>query len=96
MLPQVCEDSAKALDLVRRESGLNLVIIDNTLVSGNAMELAESIRHLRPKDELPIVLFNADRTDNILFDYTSDVVSAVIPKNVDRSKVLDILIGYSL
>ena len=93
MLPQVCEDSAKALDLVRRESGLNLVIIDSTLVSGNAMELAESIRHLRPKDELPIVLFNADRTDNILFDYTSDVVSAVIPKNVDRSKVLDILIG---
>jgi CheY-like chemotaxis protein/HPt (histidine-containing phosphotransfer) domain-containing protein len=33
------------------------------------------------------------KTDDIFFDYTSDVVSAVIPKNVDRSKVLDILIS---
>lgn len=93
MIPQVCEEPGMALDLLRRDDRFNLVIIDSQLVGGNAAELAESIRHIRSKDDLPIVLFNADRTDNIVFDYTSEVVSAVIPKNVDRSKVLDILIG---
>ncbi|MFM7725633.1 MAG: response regulator, partial [Flavobacteriales bacterium] len=45
------------------------------------------------KDKMPVVLFNAEQTGQMVFNYTNDVISAVIPRNVDRSKVLDILIG---
>ena len=57
------------------------------------MLFRSAVRSKAPKDKLPIVLFNVDQSGELTFNYTSDVVSAVIPKHVDRSKVLDILIG---
>ncbi len=93
MVPRSIDDAGKALELVRTNSELNLVLIDAQMISAKALNLAEQIRQIRRKGELPIVLFNADESDNVVFDYSGEIVSAVIPKNVDRSKVLDILIG---
>ena len=93
MLPTATDDANKAMQWIRGNEHFDLVAIDAQMISAKATEVAAEIRKLKGKDELPIVLFNADRTDNILFDYTDKAVSAVIPKNVDRSKMLDILIG---
>ncbi len=93
MIPQISSDTVHASDSVRQRSDFNLVMIDAQLISTNSLQLAKEIRGIRSKDDLPIVIFNAVKTEDIFFDYTSDVVSAVIPKNVDRSKVLDILIS---
>jgi PAS domain S-box-containing protein len=93
MIPQVADNVKHALDLITQRSDFNLVLIDAQLIVDKPLHLADEMRSIRPKEILPIVLFNAMRTDDIFFDYTSDVVSAVIPKNVDRSKVLDILIS---
>ncbi len=93
MVPRSVDDAGKALELVRTNAELNLVLIDAQMISAKALNLAEQIRQIRRKGELPIVLFNADESDNVVFDYSGEIVSAVIPKNVDRSKVLDILIG---
>jgi PAS domain S-box-containing protein len=93
MIPQIADDVMKAVDLVKQRLDFNLVLIDAQTITDMPMHLAEEIRNIRSKESLPIVLFNAIKTDDIFFDYTSDVISAVIPKNVDRSKVLDILIS---
>ncbi len=93
MIPQIANDVKQALELVKQRKDFNLVLIDAQIITDKPLHLAEEIRAIRSKENLPIVLFNAVKTDDIFFDYTSDVVSAVIPKNVDRSKVLDILIG---
>jgi CheY-like chemotaxis protein/HPt (histidine-containing phosphotransfer) domain-containing protein/anti-sigma regulatory factor (Ser/Thr protein kinase) len=93
MIPQISSDSARAADTINQRNDFNLVLIDTQLISTNAIDLAGKIRNIRSKDELPIVFFNAVKTDDIFFDYTNEIVSAVIPKNVDRSKVLDILIS---
>lgn len=93
MIPRTTDSAEQAEELIRREDAFNLVLIDAQLISANPMMVAESLRNVRPKEALPIVLFNADQSPEVMFNYTSEVVSAVIPKNVDRSKVLDILIG---
>jgi PAS domain S-box-containing protein len=93
MIPIATDDSQKAIGWIRNEEHFDLVAIDSQMIKVKAVEIAGEIRKLKEKAELPIVLFNADRTESILFDYTDAVVSAVIPKNVDRSKMLDILIG---
>ncbi len=93
MIPQIADDVMKAVDIVKQRTDFNLVLIDAQTITDMPMHLAEEIRNIRSKESLPIVLFNAVKTDDIFFDYTSDVISAVIPKNVDRSKVLDILIS---
>ena len=93
MVPRSVDEAGKALEMVRTGDELNLVLIDAQMISAKALNLAEQIRQIRRKGELPIVLFNADESDNVVFDYSGEIVSAVIPKNVDRSKVLDILIG---
>ncbi len=93
MIPQVSDDPPHAMDVIRQRNDYNLVLIDAQLNSIKSTLLAQEIRHIRQKEELPIVMFNAAKTDEMFFDYTSEVVSAVIPKNIDRSKVLDILIS---
>ncbi len=93
MIPYATDDVAKAMDYLRKEEKVDLVAIDAQMISAKAKEVANRVRELREKEELPIVLFNADTSESILFEYTDNVVSAVIPKNVDRSKILDILIG---
>ena len=93
MIPNVADTVHAGLDALHEVKEYNLVLIDSQLISSKALNVAEEVRAIRGKNSLPIVLFNADRTDEMFFDYTNDVVSAVIPKNVDRSKVLDILIG---
>lgn len=93
MIPQVADDVRRSVEVIRERKDYNLVLIDAQLISDKPLHIAEEIRNIRAKDELPIVLFNAIKSDDIFFDYTSDVISAIIPKNVDRSKVLDILIS---
>lgn len=93
MSPKVSNSAGEALNLIRQGEEYNLVLIDARLTSANPRELAKEIRSLREKQELPIVVFNADKADEVMFDYTSEIISAIIPENVDRSKVLDILIG---
>ena len=93
MIPQIADTTEKAVEIIKQRKDFNLILIDAQLLTENPLQLAEEIRNIRSKEELPIVLFNTLKTDDIFFDYTSDIISAVIPKNVDRSKVLDILIS---
>lgn len=93
MIPQIAGDVKKAVEIIKQRKDFNLILIDSQIITDKPMKLAEEIRSIRSSDELPIVLFNAVKTDDIFFDYTSDIISAIIPKNVDRSKVLDILIS---
>ncbi len=93
MIPQIADTTEKAVEIIKQRKDFNLILIDAQLVTENPIQLAQEVRNIRTKEELPIVLFNTVKTDDIFFDYTSDVISAVIPKNVDRSKVLDILIS---
>ncbi|MCC7232414.1 MAG: response regulator [Bacteroidia bacterium] len=93
MAPEICLSGDQAVEFIKSHQDYHLVLVDSQMISVKASQVAQRIRNLRGKDQLPIVLFNADQASDIFFDYTSDVVSAVIPKNVDRSKVLDILIG---
>src|SRR5207237_3855959 len=86
MITVQVEDGNKAVELIRSEA-IDLVAIDAQMKS-SATEIAAKIRKIKIKRELPIILFNADQTENILFEYTDQTVSAVIPKNVDRSKIL--------
>ena len=93
MVPRIEYGVLAGLDLLRARSEYNLILIDAQMTSTAPMEVAERIRELKSHEDLPIVLFNANQGDEVMYDYTSNLVSAVIPKNVDRSKVLDILIG---
>ena len=93
MIPQVAETVSGSVDAIRERKDYNLVMIDAQLIAEKPLVLAQEIRTFRSKDELPVVIFNALKIDDVFFDYTSELVSAVIPKNVDRSKVLDILIS---
>lgn len=93
MVPQICLQPETADNLLRGDQRFNLVLIDSQLLSMNPLLVAEAIRSYKTKDQLPIVLFNAEQGTELLVSYSSDVISAIIPKNVDRSKVLDILIG---
>ncbi len=93
MIPNVAVSIEEGLSALRNVNDYNLVLIDSQLISAKVTSVAQQVRSIKSKNTLPIVLFNADKTDEVLFDYTNEVVSAIIPKNVDRSKVLDILIG---
>lgn len=93
MVPQVCLDPATADAVISGDQAYNLVLIDAKIVTVNPILVAEAIRTHKTKDQLPIVLFNAEQSGDLMISYTSDVISAIIPKNVDRSKVLDILIS---
>jgi PAS domain S-box-containing protein len=93
LVPIVANDVSEGLKLVHEKSDYNIVLIDAQLITAKALVVAQEVRTIRNKETLPVVLFNVDKADEVFFDYTNEVVSAVIPKNVDRSKVLDILIG---
>ncbi|MBL0102968.1 MAG: response regulator [Bacteroidetes bacterium] len=93
MIPKIADDSKAAIEELKNRRDINLILIDAQMISAKASVLAREIRTLRSKDDLPIVLFNADKADDIFFDYTNEIISAVIPSNESRSKVLDILIG---
>jgi PAS domain S-box-containing protein len=93
MIPRTISDPAHTEEILKGKENFQIVLLDAQLVSVNPLLVAESVRSFRSKDELPIVLFNADKTGDWMMSYSSEVLSAVIPKNVDRSKVLDILIG---
>ncbi|MBP6658199.1 MAG: response regulator [Bacteroidia bacterium] len=93
LIPIVANDVSEGLKLVSEKSDYNIVLIDAQLITAKALVVAQEVRTIRNKETLPVVMFNVDKADEIFFDYTNEVVSAVIPKNVDRSKVLDILIG---
>jgi PAS domain S-box-containing protein len=93
MIPRIEYGIQAGLDLIREHPEYSLVLIDAQMTSTKPLEIAGQLRRIRSQDELPIILFNADKGNEIFYDYTGELVSAVIPGNVDRSKVLDILIG---
>jgi len=93
MVPRIEHGVLSSLEMLRSKSEYNLVLIDAQMTSSDPLDLAKRIRELKSQDDLPIVFFNANEESEVLYDYSGEVVSAVIPKNVDRSKVLDILIG---
>ncbi len=93
LMPVLAKDVESGLKLIREKGDYNIVLIDAQLISAKALVVAQEVRTIKNKEILPIVMFNVDKADEIFFDYTNEVVSAVIPKNVDRSKVLDILIS---
>jgi PAS domain S-box-containing protein len=82
----------QAMAWIRMKERFNLVAVDAQMISARAADVARRIRTLVSKEELPIILFNSVE-DEITVEFTDQVLSAVIPKNVDRSKLLDILIG---
>ena len=82
----------QAITWIRMKEPFDLVAVDAQMISARAQEVARKIRTLVSKHELPIVLFNANEED-ITVEFTDQVLSGVIPKNVDRSKLLDMLIG---
>jgi PAS domain S-box-containing protein len=93
MIPQIATDVSSAIQNISSRKEYNMVMIDSQLTSASAGELAKEIRDIRSSEELPIVMFNAEESDEVFVDYTNEIIAAVIPKNIDRSKVLDILIG---
>jgi len=93
MVPTAADDPVKAINWIKNNEHFDLVAIDAQMLNTKVMDVAAEIRKLKTKDELPIVLFNAEESEGILFEYTGKTISAIIPKNVDRSKILDILIG---
>ncbi len=82
----------QAITWIRMKEEFDLVAVDAQMISARAGDVAKKIRALVSKDELPIVLFNAN-DDDITVEFTDNVLSGIIPKNVDRSKLLDMLIG---
>jgi len=93
LIPIVANDVQSGLKLLREKGDYNIVLIDAQLITSKALVVAQEVRTIKNKEILPIVMYNVDKADEIFFDYTNEVVSAVIPMNVDRSKVLDILIS---
>ena len=86
------DSTEQAMAWIRMKEKFNLVAVDAQMISARAAEVSRRIRSLVTKEELPIILFNADESE-ITVEFTDAVLSAIIPKNVDRSKLLDILIG---
>jgi CheY-like chemotaxis protein/HPt (histidine-containing phosphotransfer) domain-containing protein len=93
MFARATDNPAEALQWMRDGEKFNLAIIDAQMLTLKAHTVAERLRALKSKDELPVVLFNANQTESILYEYTDKIISAIIPQNVDRSKILDILIS---
>jgi CheY-like chemotaxis protein/HPt (histidine-containing phosphotransfer) domain-containing protein len=90
----VCTDRAEEMvRLLKGNQSFQVLAIDARMKSAQPEMLAQQARTLRPEAELSIVLFNADEKDKLRFDYTNEVVSAVIPAELDRSKILNILLG---
>ncbi|CAN5488538.1 hypothetical protein BH11BAC1_BH11BAC1_24260 [soil metagenome] len=82
----------QAMTWIRMKEEFDIVAVDAQMITARAGEVARKIRSLVTKEELPIILFNAN-DEEITVEFTDQVLSAVIPKNVDRSKLLDMLIG---
>ncbi|MBK5284673.1 MAG: response regulator [Bacteroidia bacterium] len=93
MHPQVTDSYREALNWIRNNEHFDLIAIDAKIQEVNFRELVTQIRMLFPPAQLPIVIFNASGEDEIYFNYSDKNISAVIPQNIDRSKLLDILIS---
>jgi len=90
----VCTDrSDEMLRLLSGNQAFQVLAIDARMKSAPPEKLARQARALHPEAELSIVLFNADEKETLRFDYTNEVISAVIPAELDRSKILNILLG---
>jgi PAS domain S-box-containing protein len=86
-------DSKVALQWIKEGRKFNLAAIDAQLITSHAMVVASQMRNHIAKEELPIILFNVVDSSEITVEFTDKVISALIPKNIDRSKLLDILIS---
>ncbi len=93
MTPQIVSDPTRVDEALSGGEAFTLALIDAQLMTMNPLLVAESIRSHRNKNQLPIVLFNSDQAGRWIMNYTHEVISAVLPKDVDRSKVLDVLLG---
>ncbi|REJ81310.1 MAG: PAS domain S-box protein [Bacteroidetes bacterium] len=93
MNPHIASSAKEAMSRINSEVTFQLVMIDAQILSRSPFDLAIEIRDSYSEEKVPLVLFNAESEEQIGYDYTSRLFAAVIPKNLDRSKVLDILIS---
>jgi signal transduction histidine kinase/CheY-like chemotaxis protein/HPt (histidine-containing phosphotransfer) domain-containing protein len=84
-------ESKIAIEWIKSGEYFNLIALDAQLISTSSMIVASQIRNIIPKEELPIILFNVIDND-ITYEFTDKIISALIPKDIDRSKLLDVLI----
>jgi CheY-like chemotaxis protein/HPt (histidine-containing phosphotransfer) domain-containing protein len=92
MHPQVTDSFSEALNWLRNNEHFDLIAIDAKIAQISFMELVARIRTLFSPSQLPIIIFNASG-DDIYFNYSDKTISAIIPQNIDRSRLLDILIS---
>ena len=92
MHPQVTDSFSEALNWLRNNEHFDLIAVDAKIAQINFMELVARIRTLFTPAQLPVIVFNASG-DDIYFNYSDKAISAIIPKNIDRSRLLDILIS---
>lgn len=87
------DDAEELIELVKGNEIYQVIAIDAKMLSARPQLLAKKIRESREKEELSIVLFNADDREHLTFDHHDEVISAVLPAEMDRSKILNILLG---
>lgn len=92
MHPQVTDSFSEALNWLRNNEHFDLISIDAKIAQINFMELVARIRTLFSPAQMPVIVFNASG-DDIYFNYSDKTISAIIPQNIDRSRLLDILIS---
>jgi len=92
MTVRTTDNTIIAIQWIKEKDSIDLVAIDAQMISAKALTVAEKLRGLATKEQLPIILINAG-DDDITVEFTDKVLSAVVPKNIDRSKLLDILIS---
>ncbi|HLG34919.1 MAG TPA: response regulator [Bacteroidia bacterium] len=93
MHPQVTDSYREALNWLRNNAHFDLLALDSKIRQVNYRDLIAEIRMILPPSQLPVIIFNASGDEEIYFDYSDKNISAIIPQNTDRSKLLDILIG---
>src|SRR3569832_421230 len=86
-------DNKQAIQWIKEGRRFNLVAIDAQLITAHSMVVASQVRNYVAKEELPIVLFNVADNAEITVEFTDKIITALIPKNIDRSKLLDVLIS---
>src|SRR6185436_7262484 len=62
MKVQATDNAEAAMQLVK-DNGIDLIAIDAQMITAKALVVAQQVRRIAPKDELPIILFNAGHDD---------------------------------
>jgi GAF domain-containing protein/CheY-like chemotaxis protein len=95
MTAEATASPAEGLDWVREGRAYDLAILDQGMPDMDGVDLAEAIRAIRPREELPIVLYSSVGA----LDRQSEAVDAFLTKPVKPSAlhdtVMDLLAGWT-